>query len=139
MAPKAEPARVSSRPLSPHLQIYRWPLTMLTSILHRVTGIVVSAGAVLLTAWLVAAANGPDTYNVMREALASILGRIVLLGLTLSLVYHLLNGIRHLAWDTGAGFKLPTARLTGYLVFLGTILLTAGIWLAAYMMVRGQP
>jgi succinate dehydrogenase / fumarate reductase cytochrome b subunit len=126
------PAERRERPLSPHLQVYRWPLTMLTSILHRATGVAAAGGAVLLTAWLVAAAAGPDTFGMMRELLASIFGRLVLFGFTVSLVYHLLNGIRHLAWDTGAGLGVRGARLTGYLVFAGTIVLTLIIWIAGY-------
>ena len=122
------------RPLSPHLQIYRWPVTMLTSIVHRLTGLANIAGALLLTAWLVAAAHGPDTFGMMREVLSSIWGKIVLFGLSASLIYHLLNGIRHLAWDTGAGLSVPASRTTGYLVIAGTIVLTIGIWAAGYLL-----
>lgn len=126
------------RPLSPHLQIYRWPVTMLTSILHRASGIANAAGLVLLTAWLAAASFGPSAYLSAQEALSSIFGRLVLFGFTLSLSYHLLNGIRHLFWDVGAGFGLKTARNTGLFVLAGAVLLTLIIWAGAYMIVPGK-
>lgn len=132
------PAERRERPLSPHLQVYRWPVTMLTSIAHRSTGVAIAAGAVLVTAWLVATAAGPDVFGMMREVLTSIFGRIVLFGFTLALVFHLLNGIRHLAWDTGAGFDVRTARFMSYLVLAGTVILTLIIWIAAYMLRGGH-
>ncbi|MFO1187351.1 MAG: succinate dehydrogenase, cytochrome b556 subunit [Alphaproteobacteria bacterium] len=137
MATPTQPTR--ERPLSPHLQIYRWPVTMLTSILHRATGVANAAGLALLTLWLVAASMGPNAYLSAQEALASIFGRLVLFGFTLSLSYHLLNGIRHLFWDVGAGFGLKTARLTGLAVLAGAILLTLIIWASAYMIGTGTP
>jgi succinate dehydrogenase / fumarate reductase cytochrome b subunit len=105
---------------------------MLTSILHRVTGVATATGTILLTLWLAAAAAGPDTFALARELLASILGRLVLFGYTFALCYHMLNGVRHLAWDIGAGLDLRTARLTGVLVLVGTVVLTLLIWVAAY-------
>lgn len=128
------PSRPKPRPLSPHLQIYRWPVTMLTSILHRATGMANAAGLVLITGFLVATAMGPDTFAIAKELLASLLGRLVLFGLTLTSVYHLLNGLRHLAWDTGWGFELKTASSTGILVFILTLAFTLIIWVAAYGM-----
>lgn len=133
--PKQPTAR--ERPLSPHLQIYRWPVTMLTSILHRATGVANAAGLVLLTAWLLAASIGPNAYLSAQEALSSIFGRLVLFGFTLSLSYHLLNGIRHLFWDVGAGFGLKTARNTGLAVLAGALLLTLIVWASAYMIDPG--
>jgi succinate dehydrogenase / fumarate reductase cytochrome b subunit len=129
-----ETAPHSGRPLSPHLQVYRWPITMLTSILHRMTGVANVGGMLLVTFWLVAMAMGPDTYAFAQEVLGSLIGQIILAGFTLSVVYHLLNGIRHLAWDSGWGFELGTSRMTGYLVFLGTVALSLCIWIAAYWM-----
>ncbi|MBI1237740.1 MAG: succinate dehydrogenase, cytochrome b556 subunit [Alphaproteobacteria bacterium] len=120
------------RPLSPHLQIYRWPVTMGTSILHRITGVGLSLGAFLIAWWLIAAAAGPDAYGTFLILADHWVGRFVLLGFTLSLVYHLLNGIRHLFWDVGAGFRVRTANATGRLVYGLTILVTLAIWLAGY-------
>jgi succinate dehydrogenase / fumarate reductase cytochrome b subunit len=130
--PSQPSAGSRARPLSPHLQIYRWPLSMLTSILHRATGVANATGTILLTLWLAAAAAGPDTFGMARELLVGIFGRLILFGYTLSLSYHVLNGIRHLAWDTGAGLGLRTARLTGVLVLASALALTLIIWAAAY-------
>src|SRR5579872_2497478 len=129
--------RPYGRPLSPHLQIYRWPITMASSITHRATGIALAAGMVLLAWWLIAAATGPDTYSVFADAAGNILGEIVLFGFLWSLCYHLLNGIRHLAWDIGYGFQLPTARLTAALVFAASFLLAAGAFAVGLMVKAG--
>lgn len=120
------------RPLSPHLQIYRWPVTMATSILHRATGCALAAGTLLLTWWLVAAAAGPDYYAMVQSILGSILGRLVLLGFTWALFYHLLNGIRHLFWDAGHGYSLPVANKSGWAVIIGSVVLTVLAWILAY-------
>src|SRR3546814_15494672 len=98
------------RPLSPHLQIYRWPVTMATSILHRATGIALAVGSLLLAWWLLAAAAGPDYYSMVQAIMGSWLGRLVLFGFTWALLYHLLSGIRHLFWDSGRGVELPAAN-----------------------------
>ncbi len=120
------------RPLSPHLQIYRWPVTMATSILHRATGCALAAGTLLLTWWLVAAAAGPDYYAMVQSILGSILGRLVLLGFSWALFYHLLNGIRHLFWDAGHGYSLPVANKSGWAVIIGSVVLTVLAWILAY-------
>jgi succinate dehydrogenase / fumarate reductase cytochrome b subunit len=120
------------RPLSPHLQIYRWPVTMATSILHRATGVGLAAGTILLAWWLVAAAAGPEYYGLVQACLGSILGRLVLLGFTWALFYHLLNGIRHLFWDAGHGYSLPVANKSGWAVILGSVALTVLAWILAY-------
>ncbi len=98
--------RSADRPLSPHLQIYRWQLTSVLSILHRATGVALSAGTILLVWWLVAAASGPEAYEGVQEFLGSWLGLLLLFGWSLSLFYHLCNGIRHLVWDTGHALDL---------------------------------
>src|SRR3546814_19280103 len=95
---------------SPLLQVYRWQITRTMSILHRTTGIILFVGAFALAWWLLAAAAGGDVYATAAACLASPLGKIVLFGFSLSLVYHLLNGIRHMLWDIGWGFELPEAR-----------------------------
>lgn len=120
------------RPLSPHLQIYRWPVTMATSILHRATGCALAAGTLLLTWWLVAAAAGPDYYALVQACLGSILGRLVLLGFSWALFYHLLNGIRHLFWDAGHGYSIPVANKSGWAVIIGSVVLTLLAWILAY-------
>ena len=119
------------RPLSPHLQVYRWQITMTMSILHRATGIALVVGAFALAWWLLAVAAGGDAYASAAACLASPLGKIVLFGFSLSLVYHLLNGIRHLLWDSGWGFEIPEVYRSGYTVFGLTVVLTALIWFFA--------
>ena len=120
------------RPLSPHLQIYRPQITSVLSILHRMTGVALAFGAILLTYWLSAAAYGPEDFVRAQGFMGSWFGRLVLLGLTFSLFYHLCNGIRHLAWDAGWGFELPKLRITGWLVLISSIILTAVTWVLAY-------
>ncbi|MBI1212410.1 MAG: succinate dehydrogenase, cytochrome b556 subunit [Alphaproteobacteria bacterium] len=124
--------KAASRPLSPHLQIYRWPITMGTSILHRVTGFGLALGALLLTWWLVAAALGPDAYATFQALAYGWFGRLVLFGFTLALVFHALNGVRHLFWDLGYGFQMHTANRSGIAVYAVTIVLTWIIWAGAY-------
>lgn len=119
------------RPLSPHLQVYRWQITMLMSILHRATGIVLVLGAFALAWWMLAVAAGGEVYASAAACVASALGRIALFGFSLALVYHLLNGIRHLLWDAGSGFEIPAVYRSGYTVFALTVVLTAAIWFFA--------
>ena len=109
--------RPRPRPLSPHISIYRWPITMAASILHRLTGVALAGGTLFLAWWLIAAASGPDAYDMFLGVASHPVGWIILFGFVWSLSFHLLNGIRHLAWDLGYGFKVPTARLTAALVF----------------------
>jgi len=109
---------------------------MAASITHRATGMALAAGTLFLAWWLIAAASGPDAYAVFVAAAANPLGEIVLFGFLWSLSFHLLNGIRHLAWDVGYGFKVPTAKLTAALVYVGSLLLAAGAFVLG-MMVRG--
>ena len=122
----------SKRPLSPHLQVYKWPVTMGTSILHRVTGVGLAMGTAILAWWLVAASLGPDAYAVFEAAAFHWFGRFVLFGFTLALVYHALNGVRHLVWDLGYGFKVETASMSGLIVYGATVVVTLVIWIAAY-------
>lgn len=122
-----------SRPLSPHLQIYRPQLTSVLSILHRLTGVALGLGTLVLAWWLIAAAAGPDAYADVEAMTASWIGRLVLFGWTFALFYHLCNGIRHLYWDIGRGFELDTARNSGYFVFVIAAGLTVFVWVAGYM------
>ena len=119
------------RPLSPHLQVYRWQITMTMSILHRATGVALTVGAFGLAWWLMAMAAGGEQAARAAACLASPLGRIVLFGFSASLVYHLLNGIRHLLWDIGWGYEIPEVYKSGYTVAVLTVVLTAVIWFLA--------
>ena len=120
------------RPLSPHLQIYRWQLTSVLSILHRVTGVALAVGTLLLVYWLVAAAAGPMPFATAQEFIGSILGRLLLFGWTVALFYHLANGIRHLLWDAGRGFELRTAYASGWAVVIAAVALSLIAWIAGY-------
>ena len=120
-----------NRPLSPHLQIYRPQITATMSILHRITGVGLTLGAMLVVWWLLAAATGPEYFATVDGLMTSWLGHLVLLGLTWALAYHLLNGIRHLFWDAGYGFELETVTKTGIATAIGSAVLTALLWLIA--------
>ena len=120
------------RPLSPHLQVYRWQITMTMSILHRASGVILAVGAFGLAWWLLALARGGDAFAHAAHCVASPLGLLFLFGFSLSLVYHLLNGIRHLLWDAGWGFEIPQFYRSGWTVAVLTIVFTAAIWFAAF-------
>jgi len=126
------PGTGSQRPLSPHLQIYRFTPTMAASILHRITGIGLYAGTLVLAWWLAAAAIGPDYFAFVSGLLSTILGRLVLFGFTLALALHLVGGIRHLIWDTGALMDKQVSTRLALASFAIAFLLTLAIWLAAY-------
>ncbi|MGD9827935.1 MAG: succinate dehydrogenase, cytochrome b556 subunit [Hyphomicrobiaceae bacterium] len=126
----AEANRAVRRPLSPHLQIYKPLINMVMSILHRITGIALYAGTLLLAWWLIAAATGPSYFAFVSAIFASLPGKIVLFGYTWALVHHMLGGIRHLIWDTGRGFELGTVNLLSWLTIIGSITVTGLIWAA---------
>lgn len=128
-----KPPIMRPRPLSPHLQIYGWKITMAASITHRISGVGLAIGSLLLTCWLLALAAGPENYTALQSFLASWFGRLLLLGFTWSLMYHLCNGIRHLFWDIGYGFDIATADRTAWAAFAGSILLTVMAWWLAYL------
>jgi succinate dehydrogenase / fumarate reductase cytochrome b subunit len=117
------------RPLSPHLQIYRWQLTSVLSILHRATGIGLAVAAVLLVSWLGSAADGPEEFAKVQGFFGSPVGLVVLFGCTVALFYHLCNGIRHLVWDSGRGLDLKSVYVGGWLVLAGTAMLTVLVWI----------
>jgi len=125
-----------NRPLSPHLQIYRPQLTAVLSILHRLTGVALAPGTLLLVYWLAAAAAGPEAFATAQMLVGSIVGRLLLLGWTFALFYHLCNGIRHLVWDAGYGLELPDLYRSGWLVVFASGALTLGGWALGYA-VRG--
>ena len=117
-----------NRPISPHLQVYRPQLTSVLSISHRITGLLLSAGMVLVTAWLVGLASGPAAYESVNAWLGSTVGLIALVLWTLALFYHLLNGIRHLFWDAGWLLDLRGAYASGWTVVVLSVVLTAIVW-----------
>jgi len=121
-----------NRPLSPHLQVYRPQITSMLSILHRITGVVLAFAALLLAYWLASAAYGPEAFARAQDLLESWFGRLVLLGFTFSLFYHMCNGIRHLGWDMLWGFELSKLRATGVVVVIASLTLTVLSWLMAY-------
>ncbi|MBT5646388.1 MAG: succinate dehydrogenase, cytochrome b556 subunit [Rhodospirillaceae bacterium] len=122
----------NNRPLSPHLQVYKPQLTTFMSITHRATGIALAVGTLMLVCWLIAAATGETAFNEVQAFLGSIVGRLLLLGWSFALFYHLCNGLRHLFWDAGKGFEIETAYMTGRIVIAASILLTIGAWLWGY-------
>jgi succinate dehydrogenase / fumarate reductase cytochrome b subunit len=121
------------RPLSPHLQVWRWHITMATSIAHRVTGVALYVGALIAAAWAITLAQGPDAYATFKHVMGSPLGKLVMFGLTLSFFYHLANGIRHLVWDTGHGLDVKSANASAVLVFAFTAAATVAVWAIAAM------
>ncbi len=125
------------RPLSPHLQIYRWHLLMTMSILHRASGVFLALGTVVLVAWLLALAAGPESYARMTAVIGSAPGLVFLFGWSAALFYHLCNGIRHLFWDAGQGYELPAAYASGYGVLVATVILTLAAWGGACLILGG--
>lgn len=119
------------RPLSPHLQVYRWLITSTLSILHRLTGVALSAGLLLVACWLLLVAYAPESYANFSSFFRSPVGMLILGGWSLALYYHLCNGIRHLFWDMGKGFDLKNVTRSGYAVLLAAIALTAATWWCA--------
>jgi len=127
----------SKRPLSPHLQIYRPQITSVMSISHRVSGVALSAGSLLLIYWLAAAAGGPEAFASAQSLLGSWFGRLVLFLFTLGLFYHLFNGIRHLFWDMGRGFDLASVYRSGYAVLGAAGVTSVLVWVVALVAGRG--
>lgn len=119
---------VDRRPLSPHLQVYKPQLTSVLSISHRITGVALAAGTLLLAWWLIAAATGPEAFATVQGFLGSWLGYLILFGFSYALMYHLCNGIRHLFWDAGYGFEIETAYKSGWATVAGSIVLTVVAW-----------
>jgi len=120
----------NGRPLSPHLSIYRWPITMTMSILHRATGVAMSVGFIVLAGWLFDAAMGAETYTAMLSYLDTTVGKLLLMGWSFAFFFHLANGVRHLVWDSGRGFEITTANASAWIVLLLAIVLTALFWWA---------
>jgi succinate dehydrogenase / fumarate reductase cytochrome b subunit len=115
--------------MSPHLQVWRWHVTMATSILHRASGMALYVGALVVAGWVIALASGPDGFNTYRALLGSPLGVLVMFGLTVALLYHLANGVRHLVWDLGKGFDPKTADMTGWAAIAFGVVAAVLIWI----------
>ncbi len=121
----------AKRPLSPHLQVYKLPLTALMSISHRVTGAALSVGTLLVTAFFIAAASGEEHYNFVMGLAAHPLGKLILFLWSFALFFHMCNGIRHMFWDIGKNFDKASANRSNYYVIAGAIALTGLTWAAA--------
>lgn len=122
----------AARPLSPHLQIYRWSWTMAMSVAHRATGAVLYGGTLLVAFWLVAAASGPAAYDTAQAIAGSVLGRLVLFGYTFVLLHHMVGGLRHFVWDMGHGYDPQTRMNLAKFSGLVSGVLTLLVWIAAY-------
>lgn len=116
------------RPLSPHLQVYRWPVSMALSILHRTTGVALGVGTLMLTWWLVAAASSGDSFDRAQWFMGSPVGLLLLFGWSAALIFHFFSGIRHLVWDAGVGFDAPAYNTTGWSVLIATAVCTVLVW-----------
>ena len=118
----------SGRPLSPHLSVFRWPITMALSILHRVTGVAMSVGLVVYAIWLMAAAGSPGLYGWLNGVFGSLVGQLLLIGWSFAFFLHLANGVRHLVWDTGRGIDRASANSSGWLIVVATVVVTGLFW-----------
>ena len=126
-----------ARPLSPHLQIYKPMLTMMMSIVHRITGAALYLGTLLLVWWLIAAASGPTTYASVQWFMQTLIGKLILFGYTWALIHHMLGGIRHLIWDTGRGFGPVEREWLTVATIVGSVGLTVLLWIFGFMMTGG--
>jgi len=126
------------RPLSPHLQTYRWTLTMMLSIVHRATGVALYFGTILLAWWLIAVASGPTAYAHVQAFTGSFIGRLMVFAYTWALMHHLLSGIRHFFWDLGYGFKANEREALTWGALIGGISLTVLVWIVAYAIGGGR-
>ena len=121
----------SKNPLSPHLQIYRWHISSLLSITHRISGVINFLALILIFLWLIVLSLGESNYESFLLIVNSFLGKFILIGLTWSMIFHVLSGIRHLAWDLGYGFEIKTANISGVIVIIFSLALTIIFWLFA--------
>ena len=121
----------SKNPLSPHLQIYRWHVSSLLSITHRISGVINLLALMLIFFWLLILSFGENNYEIFLLVINSFFGKFILIGFTWSMSFHLLSGIRHLAWDLGYGFEIKTANISGIIVIIFSLVLTVIFWLFA--------
>tara|TARA_Y100000590_G_scaffold65773_1_gene71058 strand:+ start:922 stop:1308 length:387 start_codon:yes stop_codon:yes gene_type:complete len=121
----------SRNPLSPHLQIYRWHISSLLSITHRISGVINLLSLILIFFWLIALSLGESNYESFLLIINSFIGKFILIGFTWSMSFHLLSGLRHLIWDLGYGFEIQTANISGIIVIISSLTLTIIFWLFA--------
>ena len=121
----------SNNPLSPHLQIYRWHISSLLSITHRISGIINLLALILIFFWLIILSLGESNYEFFLLTINSFIGKFILIGFTWSMSFHVLSGIRHLAWDLGYGFEIKTANISGVIVIVLSLVITIIFWLLA--------
>tara|TARA_B100001250_G_scaffold378999_1_gene369303 strand:+ start:459 stop:845 length:387 start_codon:yes stop_codon:yes gene_type:complete len=121
----------SNNPLSPHLQIYRWHISSLLSITHRIAGVINLLALILIFFWLTALSFGENSYELFLLIINSFFGKFILIGFTWSMNFHLLSGIRHLVWDLGYGFEIKTANISGIIVIITSLVVTVIFWLFA--------
>ena len=121
----------SNNPLSPHLQIYRWHISSLLSIIHRISGVINLLALILIFFWLIILSFGENNYELFLLVINSFFGKFILIGFTWSMTFHILSGIRHLAWDLGYGFEIKTANISGVIVIISSLVLTILFWLFA--------
>ena len=121
----------SNNPLSPHLQIYRWQISSLLSIAHRISGVINLLALSLIFFWLILLSLGENNYELFLLIINSFFGKFILIGFTWSMSFHLLSGVRHLAWDLGYGFEIKTANISGIIVIISSLALTIIFWLFA--------
>ncbi len=126
------------RPLSPHLQVYKPQITSVLSIMHRITGVALAVGSLVLVWWLISVAVGAEAFEIVQGFLGSWIGQLLLLGWSFALFYHLCNGIRHLFWDMGKGFDLPTVTRSGIAVIVAATVLTVIAWIWGYSSMGGM-
>lgn len=126
------------RPLSPHLQVYTPQVQMMSSIIHRITGVILAFGGLGLVYALVALASGPERWGVFAACAGSLLGKLVLFGFSWALAYHLINGVRHLAQDAGHGFEIKDFIRNSWISFIGSVVLVVVVWVIVLMQ-WGQP
>ena len=120
-----------NNPLSPHLQIYRWHISSLLSITHRIAGIINLFALILIFFWLIVLSLGESNYELFLFIINSFFGKFILIGFSWSMIFHLLSGIRHLAWDLGYGFEIKTANISVVVVIISSLVLTVIFWLLA--------
>ena len=121
----------SKNPLSPHLQIYRWHISSLLSIIHRISGVINLLALILIFFWLIVLSFGESNYELFLLIINSFFAKLILIGFTWSMSFHILSGIRHLAWDLGYGFEIKTANISGIIVIICSLVLTIIFWLFA--------
>tara|TARA_R110002020_G_scaffold15143_1_gene53785 strand:- start:64 stop:462 length:399 start_codon:yes stop_codon:yes gene_type:complete len=125
----------ANRPLSPHLSIYRPIITMVMSIMHRITGSALFFGTILIVWWLVAAASGPDAFATANGFFGSVIGMILLFGFTWALMHHMIGGLRHFIWDTGKGFDEKPREMLAWATIIGSVSLTILLWIVALIVI----